>query len=126
MKTKIRNPAIFKIDIDTHRSKPIQRLNFRYKWLACYFPTLLPARFSVYRTKKGYHFYITPEDNQLISSKDIVLIQLALGSDWLREIRNWNRINDNFEHWNILFSDKVKDNKVHSERYVTSYLIRRC
>lgn len=123
MKAMARSECDLKLDIDTHRGNPIRRVNFRYKWLAYYYPDLLPARFTVYRTKKGYHFYIRL--SKRIYPMPTVFIQAVLGSDWLREIRNMRRIDDRFGDWNILFSAKYDGKKARFEKYYTSYILNR-
>ena len=129
-KQGIREQPDLKIDCDSHRHNPIQRFNFRAKYLMQYYPQFSPMKVMVYRTKKGYHFYIylTARNRvQKSAAKDseIVLTQLILGSDWLRELRNIHRISKGDTDWNILFSEKDKNGKMQYERFYCSYVLKR-
>ncbi|MEM3844871.1 MAG: hypothetical protein QXU98_04130 [Candidatus Parvarchaeota archaeon] len=113
--------ATFKLDIDHHRHNAISYLNFKYKWLSHYFKDLIPAKFIIYKTHKGYHIYIYTKAK--LDNKSIILMQTALGSDWLREIRNLYRIETKMtNNWNILFS--FKNDKL-NEKYFATYTIKK-
>lgn len=119
----IRDKADLLIDVDVKNKKIIKKINYRYRWLAYYFKELLPAKFKVYKTKKGYHFYIyLLNKNQNYKNYELVLFQSLLMSDWLRECRNYYRIKQNFIDWNIMFS--VKRNEV-NEKFFRCYIIKR-
>ena len=131
----IREQADLKVDCDTHRHNPIQRFNFRAKYLMRYFPQMSPMKIKVYRTKKGFHFYIYTKDEvknketddagtQLLNDLETVLVQLILGSDWLRELRNINRISKGDKNWNLLFSEKVKKGKRQQEKFYCAYTLK--
>ena len=128
----IRKEADLKIDCDTHRANPIKRFNFRLRYLMQYFPDMSPSRITVYKTKKGFHFYVYWNDKfrfrwfESIKSYDTekVLFQTFLGSDWLRELRNYNRINKGDINWNLLFSIKEKNGKTKTERFYCSYVLK--
>jgi len=90
---------------------------------------------KVYETNKGLHLYISLYSNVELTDEDIVVLQLALGSDYKREIFNWLRVRsrDKFKHWNVLFKVKYKNGKIISreektelakeiEYYVRKYL----
>ena len=90
---------------------------------------------KVYETSKGLHLYISLYSNVELTDEDIVVLQLALGSDYKREIFNWLRVRsrDKFKHWNVLFKVKYKNGKIISreektelakeiEYYVRKYL----
>ena len=68
-------------------------------------------RLTIYETHKGLHVYLWCK-NKKPSPQEKVVIQLALGSDYRREIFNWLRIKDNTEdaRWNILFQGKYDGN----------------
>jgi len=68
-------------------------------------------RLTIYETHKGLHVYLWCKDKKP-SPQEKVVIQLALGSDYRREIFNWLRVKDNTEdaRWNILFQGKYDDN----------------
>ncbi len=122
----IRNKANILLDIDTHKGNPIRKINYRYKWIAYYFKDLLPAKFIVYRTRKGYHFYIYCAAYDKVAMPEIpaVYVQALLGSDWLRETRNFYRILQGFADWNILFSVK-NGKKVYKEKFYCAYTIKK-
>jgi len=106
------------------------KLNF----LASYF-SISVIDVSVYETNKGLHLYISIYSSVELDDRDIVVLQLALGSDYKRELFNWLRVrsNDKFKHWNVLFKVKYKNGKIISreektelaeeiEYYVRKYL----
>ena len=115
--------ADLKIDVDTHRRKPIRRFNFRFRMLCSYFPGFRGSLVRAFRTRKGYHFYVYLPRGCTLPPVAIIAVQAILGSDWLRELRNWDRVNMGDRTWNVLFGVKIKNGKVQNERYVTSYRI---
>jgi len=76
---------------------------------------------SVYETNKGLHLYISIYSSVELTDEDIVVLQLALGSDYKRELFNWLRVrsNDKFKHWNVLFKVKYKNGKIISKEEKT-------
>jgi len=95
---------ILKLDYDNLFFKDIKKI-FKEKglWLRRFFKLKL-LRINVYKTKKGYHIYIWV--NNRLSKQDILFLQLAFGSDFMRESFYWRIIN--YAHlkkreWNILF-----------------------
>lgn len=83
---------------------------------------------KVCKTKKGYHIYLRSKDK--LSDTEIILIQSALGSDWMRELLNLRRVRNGqtMDSWNILFTSKTKKisngqsittEKVHDEQDIT-------
>lgn len=58
------------------------------------------------KTKHGRHFRIVFSCKQDLTDVDLVFLQLALGSDYHREIFNWCRIKAGFKRWNVLFNKK--------------------
>jgi len=71
---------------------------------------LAPVKVEVHHTKNGFHVRMHC-DNE-IDDKTAVFMQLALGSDYRREVFNWLRIERGCKDWNILFSTKTIVNKV--------------
>jgi hypothetical protein len=135
-KKGIRQQPDLKIDCDTHRHNPIQRFNFRAKYLIKYFPALAPMKVVVYKTKKGFHFYVYAANMDFRSlnggiiythaSRYLkILFQSILGSDWLRELRNLNRVEKGDQNWNILFSEKDKNGKMQYEKFYCAYVLKR-
>ena len=133
---QIREEADLKVDYDSHRNKPIKKFNRRAKYLLKYFPSLSPLKINVYKTKKGYHFYVyassgflrlrSPRNHLIYYFFETrkVLFQSILGSDWLRELRNFDRINKDDKNWNILFSEKDKNGKIQKEKFYCSYVLK--
>ena len=66
---------------------------------------------DIYETNKGYHFYLKVKTERKLNNKDIVVLQLALGSDYKRELFNWLRVrrNQKFKRWNVLFKSKYEN-----------------
>ena len=131
-KQGIREQADLKIDYDTHRHNPIQRFNFRMKYVLKYMWWIKSVKVKVYRTKKGYHFYVyidwseAVNDMKLISPPmGAILTQCVLGSDWLRELRNFDRaLIQQDKNWNILFSEKDKNGKMQYENFYCAYRLK--
>ena len=92
------------------------KLNF----LASYF-SIRVIDVKVYETNKGLHLYIPICSNVELTDEDIVVLQLALGSDYKRELFNWLRVrsNDKFKHWNVLFKVKYKNGEIISKEEKT-------
>ena len=76
---------------------------------------------KVYETNKGLHLYISIYSSVELDDRDIVVLQLALGSDYKRELFNWLRVRSeqNFKHWNVLFKVKYKNGKIISKEEKT-------
>jgi len=76
---------------------------------------------KVYETNKGLHLYISIYSSVELDDRDIVVLQLALGSDFKREIFNWLRVRsrDKFKHWNVLFKVKYKNGVIVSKEEKT-------
>jgi len=64
---------------------------------------------KVRETNKGLHIYLEAIAPNQLNPVDIVVIQLALGSDYKRELFNYRRVKDKVitENWNILFKRKT-------------------
>jgi hypothetical protein len=96
-----------------------------------YFVTdVLGVRFTgikVYETSKGIHVYLDAESERPLTPLEIIIIQLALGSDYKRELYNLRRARawlDGEElenNWNTLFKYKYKDGKLVSKETVTGF-----
>ena len=117
---------MLKVDIDHKRNynKVKWFINFRLRWISYYYK-LLPAKITFKRTHKGFHVYI-----EALGSWDnthIVLFQSWLGDDWLRSVRNQNRIDTGTtEDWNLLFSQKFdsKNKTLSKEKFVSHYVLK--
>ena len=92
------------------------KLNF----LASYF-SIRVIDVKVYETNKGLHLYISIYSSVELDDRDIVVLQLALGSDYKRELFNWLRVRsrDKFKHWNVLFKVKYKNGVIVSKEEKT-------
>jgi len=96
-----------------------------------YFVTdVLGVRFTgieVYETSKGIHVYLDAESERPLTPLEIIIIQLALGSDYKRELYNLRRARawlDGEElenNWNTLFKYKYKNGKLVSKETVTEF-----
>lgn len=96
-----------------------------------YFVTdVLGVRFTgikVYETSKGIHIYLDAESERPLTPLEVIIIQLALGSDYKRELYNLRRARawlDGEElenNWNTLFKYKYKDGKLVSKETVTEF-----
>jgi DNA primase catalytic subunit len=71
---------------------------------------LAPKKVLVYHTENGYHVRMYCDNN--IDDKTACFMQLALGSDYRREVFNWLRIERGCKNWNLLFGRKEIVNKV--------------
>ena len=70
---------------------------------------------SVCETTKGYHVVLETYET-IMEQKDILILQLFLGSDKQRELFGYRRIINSIENWNVLFSKKTdSDGNVLSE-----------
>lgn len=96
-----------KLDYDKISFREIyKKFKKDYIWIIRFFKLkILEVR--VFKTKNGYHIYI--EINNKLSNQDIVFLQLAFGSDFMRECYYWKRIKYPKlpkREWNILFFEK--------------------
>jgi len=106
------NTYTFLVDID-YKPKDLQKfvdefvskLEFVGDILRIYFDEV-----EVYETVKGIHIYIYASSERKISDGEIVVIQLALGSDYKRELFNWTRVisNPKPKRWNVLFKSRER------------------
>ena len=98
---------VLKLDFDGYSFREIKKLfEKRGLWLKRFFKLHI-QKINVYKTKKGYHIYIWV--NNRLSNQDIVFLQLAFGSDYMRECYYWKRIKYPIlpkRGWNILFYKK--------------------
>jgi hypothetical protein len=82
---------------------------------------------KVYETSKGIHVYLDAESERPLTPLEIIIIQLALGSDYKRELYNLRRARawlDGEElenNWNTLFKYKYKNGKLVSKETVTEF-----
>jgi hypothetical protein len=96
-----------------------------------YFVTdVLGVRFTgikVYETSKGIHMYLDAESERPLTPLEIIIIQLALGSDYKRELYNLRRARawldgEELENsWNTLFKYKYRNGKLVSKETVTEF-----
>jgi hypothetical protein len=96
-----------------------------------YFVTdVLGVKFTeikVYETSKGIHVYLDAESERPLTPLEIIVIQLALGSDYKRELYNLRRARawldgEELENsWNTLFKYKYKNGKLVSKETVTEF-----
>ena len=97
---------VIKLDFD-HLTKNQFLKTLRDRRAVLWFFKLQIIKLKVCTTNHGYHIYITV--NKKINNKDLVFIQVALGSDIYRECFYWKRIKYPIlpnKGWNILFQKK--------------------
>lgn len=86
MKKVVNVGSIIKLDYDKITTRDIQ-LIFHYRaWLLKYFGI---RKVECYETKRGYHVLVDIEEK--LNPRDVLLIQLLMGSDIHREIYNFLR-----------------------------------
>lgn len=116
----------FKIDIDYKPPNPLEfakefanRIIFIFKTLGIEFESA-----EVYETNKGYHIYVYAYSSKQLTNEQIILVQLALGSDYKREVFNAIRVMsgafpEGNRSWNVLFEYKMNKGKVISKEDAT-------
>jgi len=99
----------------------VDKLRFLQRFYGIYLKSI-----EIYETNKGYHFYLKVTTERKLNNKDIVVLQLALGSDYKRELFNWLRVRrgQKFKHWNVLFKCKYENGLKVSEERKTESAIR--
>jgi len=105
----MRTDAHFLLDID---KKPENLTEFATEFsdrlvFLHFFTEFCFNKIHILETKKGYHIYLWTY-TQTPTPIEAVLIQLALGSDYRRELFNYNRVwsKNPPPRWNILFRSK--------------------
>ena len=96
---------IAKVDIDR---KPLDVRDF--VWRLVMVEEILGCkigRIGILETAKGYHVYV--EVIGELDNKDLIIVQLALGSDYIRELYNLRRVKNCVRNWNVLFTAKYKE-----------------
>ena len=99
---KVHTSYSIKVDID---SKTIDWKRIKLVLSRLREMKLKMAKGEVFKTNHGWHVYIWVD-----SIADIYLpfIQLLFGSDYKREILNFERVYNLEEDWNVLFQDNEK------------------
>ncbi len=109
------------IDFKPETKQRFMKLVDDFAWKMYFVSTSLNLRFTdieVYETSKGYHIYLYCDSGRPLIPLEIIIIQLALGSDYKREIFNLRRARawldgDELEEgWNVLFRYKYKHGKL--------------
>jgi len=59
------------------------------------------------KTKHGWHLRFGFTTERELDDRDIVFLQLFLGSDRNREMFNWLRVKSGCTKWNVLFKEKI-------------------
>lgn len=110
-----------KLDYDKILSKDVCLIFEHRAWLIKYFEV---ERIRAFSTKRGYHVRIDIKEE--LDDRDVILLQMLMGSDIHREIYNFLRQHDGdlIENWNKLYTKKhlVLNTKIKkaisSERYL--------
>ncbi len=131
------------VDIDF---KPLTDYGFiklldDFAWKMYFVSDILKLTFTdleVYETAKGWHIYLTCTSEKPLTPLEIIIIQLALGSDYKRELFNlrraraWLEGEELDEGWNVLYRYKYKsgslvslEKKTDKSRKFRSYVLVR-
>lgn len=125
-KTKI----LVDIDFKAENMRRLVKMAEDFAWKMYFVSSSLNLRFTkvkVYETKKGIHIYLDVESERPLTPLEVIIIQLALGSDYKREIFNLRRARawldgeELEEGWNTLFRYKYKNGKLVSNEEETEY-----
>lgn len=78
------------------------------------------VKYDYFKTRRGFHIYIHFPLN--LEPKDVLLMQIFLGSDIKREFFNYQRIiSGEIYNWNVLFKKKfIGGKKVSEETLIMS------
>ncbi len=113
-----------KIDIDYKPENPLKfAKEFANKLkFTCDILKIEVEAVEVYETNKGFHIYVWINSKKELDNKDIIILQLSLGSDYKREIFNLSRVwsFDNIAIWNVLFSRKYDNGVLISKEEATN------
>ncbi len=95
--------TVLKLDYDNITTKDVQLIFEHRGWLIKYFGIVEVQAFD---TKKGYHLRITIEAD--LDPRDVLLLQVLMGSDIQRDIYNFIRHcnGEILENWNRLYTKK--------------------
>jgi hypothetical protein len=97
-----------KLDIDKKRL-PLKQIKKRLKFIEWLFEYHF-TKMYIWKTKHGYHLLV--ESQNEIPPSDIPILQMALLSDWRRELFNHFRVKNGIKNFNVLFYTKEKFKKV--------------
>ncbi|MCD6432010.1 hypothetical protein J7L33_04860 [Candidatus Bathyarchaeota archaeon] len=109
-----KSTLLIKLDYDyKDQRKIIEEMDLIRKMLGRMFNL---KSFEVKETRRGYHVKLKIEPLINLDNKDIIIIQLLLGSDKYREFFNWIRVKGNQKHWNVLFDQKVEVKDIKTQK----------
>jgi hypothetical protein len=95
---------IIKLDIDGRPDwKRIDSVLMKLREMNC-----VLTNGEVYKSPHGWHIYIWTDS---ITETYLPLVQVLLGSDWKRELLNFERVMKDEPGWNVLFQEKEKFDK---------------
>lgn len=106
------NTRTIKLDFDFRSKRQLIRQMKSRLFLFSFF-RLDPLAVEAARTKRGWHIRLAAPET--LRNEDISFIQLAFGSDYVRECLNWRRLKWGIKEWNILFTEKHRDGKITRE-----------
>jgi len=98
------------VDIDEFPEDVIEfisQLCDRMQVIDCVMGTVFTG-VQVRKTKRGLHLKFEVAVSENFDEKDTVICQMALGSDYKRELFNWRRVRGGNppENWNVLYKRK--------------------
>jgi len=95
--------SIIKLDIDTKCGAKNDRLETVIKKLKEMGLRFSKGEYYFQKKSKKWHIYIWVES---IAELWLPMIQLLLGSDWKRELLNFERVVNGEKDWNVLFQEQ--------------------
>jgi hypothetical protein len=96
--------TIIKLDIDGKLDfKRLESVIEKLKEMKC-----VLTKGEVWKSPHGYHVYIWTES---IAETYLPCVQVLMGSDWKRELLNFERVLKDEPGWNVLFQEKEKFDK---------------
>ncbi|MEM3414953.1 MAG: hypothetical protein QXS21_05500 [Thermoproteota archaeon] len=103
------------IDIDHVDDETLKKILGTRKFVIFYFKLHI-EEVLVFRTKHGYHIYISVEED--LDDETTLFIQTLLGDDFKRACFNYTRVKLKIANWNVLFTENEKyDIKLSKEIY---------
>jgi hypothetical protein len=93
----------------------IPRLDYLFRFIFPGIGRLQPLDATVWRTAHGWHLILLVSNE--VASKDLILLQALLGSDFRREAMNWDRCTRmQGDSWNRLYNLKVDEVRIRRRR----------
>lgn len=99
---------ILKMDLDIRDFEKVSDIVSKRCGAVLNILKIKPNAVTVRSTARGYHIFLEIEGEY--TSFDLCFLQMALGSDYKREVFNYMRFKNSLsKDWNLLFSKKVDE-----------------